>query len=226
VNLERNPQAGTVAPVGAASLLHRNDDARWPDDQGNDLESRYPGIAFRNLAADGASIGDVFGEQLPQLDESEEATLLTLTVGGEDLLSAFSNKPRPALLERIARDLAEAYELLVDAMRRARPNGMILLTTVLDPSDGTGRIPGVLGEVGTLPIHVLDGMNAHIRRLADGTPGTVLADAHARFMGHGASVPEEARWFWRRSLVELNAVGANEMRRVWRDALDELELHG
>ena len=31
VALERVPEAGAVAPLGAASLLHRNDDARWPD---------------------------------------------------------------------------------------------------------------------------------------------------------------------------------------------------
>ena len=30
VALERRPQAGNVAPLGAASLLDRNDDARWP----------------------------------------------------------------------------------------------------------------------------------------------------------------------------------------------------
>src|SRR3954467_13502811 len=94
VALERDPGAGNVAPVGAASLLHQNDDARWPEDQGDDLATRYPGIEFRNLATDGATIGDVFGEQLTQLDASDAETLVTLSVGGNDLLSAFSNKPR------------------------------------------------------------------------------------------------------------------------------------
>lgn len=226
VALERDPQAGAVAPLGAASLLFQNDDARWPDDAGADLVTRYPGIALEQLAADGATIGDVFGEQLTQLREGDDATLVTLAVGTNDLLSALSNKPRASLLERIARDVAEAYELLLDAVRRARPDSLVLLTALYDPSDGLGRIPGILEDAGTLPLHVLDGFNAHLRRLADGTPGTAFADIHAHFRGHGASAAEDARWYWRRSLLEPSARGAHEIRRVWRDALDEAELAG
>jgi lysophospholipase L1-like esterase len=226
VALERDPAAGSVAPLGAASLLYQNDDARWPEEQGADLVTRYPGIELLNLAADGASIGDVFGEQLTQLEESDEATLVTLTVGSIDLLSAFSNKPRASLLERIARDVGEAYELLVDAIRRTRPTSFILLTSLYDPSDRLGRIPGVLEDAGVLPLHVLEGLNAQIRTLAEGTPGTAFADVHAHFLGHGASAPEGERWYWRRSLVEPGAVGAHEIRRVWRDVLDDAELRG
>jgi lysophospholipase L1-like esterase len=197
---------------------------RWPEEQGADLVSRYPGIELRNLASDGATIGDVFGEQLPQLAESEEESLVTLTIGGTDLLSAFANKPRASLLEAIARDVRDAYEFLLDAVRRARPNALIVLTTIFDPSDRLGRIPGVLEDAGKLPLDVLDGLNAHIRTLASGTPKVALADVYVHFLGHGASVPEEDRWYWRRSLVEPNAVGASEIRRVWRDALERAEL--
>jgi lysophospholipase L1-like esterase len=226
VALERSVAAGSVAPLGAASLLYQNDDARWPEEQGMDLVSRYPGIALRNLATDGATIGDVFGEQLPQLEESDEATLVTLTIGGNDLLSAFANRPRASLLDAIERDVAEAYEFLVDAIRRARSESLIILSTIYDPSDRLGRIPGVLEEAGKLPLEILDRMNAHIRRLAGGTPNAVVADVYAHFLGRGASVPESDRWYWRRSLIEPNATGAHEIRRVWRDALDEEELRG
>ena len=220
VALERIAEAGAVAPLGAASLLHRNDDARWPEEQGADLVSYYPGITFANLAADGATIGDVFGEQMPQLEESDERTLITITAGGNDLLSAFANRPRLSLLESIARDVGEAFEFLLDSVRRARPNALILLTTIYDPSDRLGRIPGVLEAAGAMPLHVLDGLNERIRTLARGTPGVRLADVYAHFLGHGASVQPEDRWYWRRSLVEPNAQGAHEIRRVWRDALD------
>ena len=220
VALERVADAGTVAPLGAASLLYRNDDARWPEEQGADLVSYFPGIALINLATDGATIGDVFGEQLSQLEESEERTLVTITAGSNDLLSAFANKPRRSLLESIARDVADAFELQLDSVRRARPNGLILLSTIYDPSDRLGRIPGVLEGAGALPLPVLDGLNERIRTLARGTPGARLADVYAHFLGHGASVPQEDRWYWRRSLVEPNAEGAHEIRRVWRDALD------
>jgi hypothetical protein len=65
----------------------------------------------------------------------------------------------------------------------------------------------VLEEAGKLPLPVLDGLNAHIRTLARGTPGVALADVYERFLGHGASVAEADRWYWRRSLVEPNALG-------------------
>ncbi len=226
VALERDPGAGTVAAIGAASLLVQNDDARWPGEQGADLATGYPGVTLRNLAADGATIGDVFGEQLAQLDESDDGTLVTLTVGSNDLLSAFANKPRLSLLEAIARDVGDAYELLLDAIRHARPNSLVVLTTIYDPSDRMGRIPGVLDAAGKLPLAILDGLNARIRALADGTPNAALADVYAHFLGHGAAVPEEERWYWRRSPLEPNARGAHEIRRVWRDVIDEAELAG
>ena len=223
VALERDVHAGAVAPLGAASLLYRNDDARWPEETADDLITRHPGIAFANLASDGATIGDVFGEQLPRLVESEAASLITLTIGGNDLLSAFSNKPRLSLLEAIARDVAEAYEFLLDALHRARPNALVMLATIYDPSDGTGHIPGVLEQAGPLPLPVLDGLNARIRTLAAGTPRTALADVHAHFFGHGVTAPEDERWYWRRALIEPNAPGANEIRKLWRALVDPAE---
>jgi lysophospholipase L1-like esterase len=226
VALERDVTAGAVAPLGAASLLYQNDDARWPEEQGADLVSLHPGITLHNLASDGATIGEVFGEQLPQLEESDEPSLITLTIGGNDLLSAFANKPRATLLAAIARDVAEAYDLLLDAVRRTRPEALVVLSTIYDPSDGLGRIPGVLEEAGPLPLDILHRMNDHIRRLASGTPNTVLADVHERFLGHGVTAPEPERWYWRRSLIEPSALGAHEIRRAWRDAIDDAELGG
>jgi lysophospholipase L1-like esterase len=223
VALERVPTAGQVAPLGAASLLYRNAESHWPDEVGQDLVSRYPGIEFTNLATDAATIGDVFGGQLPELAPSDEPTLVTLTVGTHDLMSALANRPRGALLEAIARDVAGAYDALVDAIRAERPEALVLLTTVLDPSDRTGIIRGVLPEAGRLPLSVFDSLNAHIRERAAHEDGVALADAYIHFLGHGTTAPEEDRWFWGRSLLEPNARGANELRRVWLEAVDRAE---
>ena len=62
VALERVASAGNVAPLGAASLFYQNSEEQWPDEMGNDLSSLYPGIQLQNLATDGATIGEVFGE--------------------------------------------------------------------------------------------------------------------------------------------------------------------
>jgi lysophospholipase L1-like esterase len=226
VALERVPTAGRVAPLGAASLLYHNSEERWPEDVGNDLSSMYPGIEYVNLASDGATIGEVFGEQLPQVDDTADRVLITLTVGGTDLLSAFGNRPRKDLLAKIAADVAEAYDFLVDLLRGRFPNSTIILTTAYDPSDGTARIPGVFDNVPALPVHVLDQLNEHIRTLARGTPNALLADVHRHFLGHGMSAEESDRWYWRRSLLEPNARGASEIRRVWIDALTAAGLFG
>jgi hypothetical protein len=123
------------------------------------------------------------------------------------------------LLKKIAADVSEAYDFLVDLLRGRFPNATIILATVYDPSDGTARIPGVFDDVPELPMHVLDDLNDHIRRLARGTPNVLLADVYKHFLGHGMSAEESERWYWRRSLIEPNARGASEIRHVWLDAL-------
>ena len=220
VALERVVQAGAIAPVGAASLLHTNDVDRWPDFAGDDLVSRYPGIALINLCVDGATIGDVFSDQLLELQPAETETLITVTVGGNDLLSAFATHRRKPIMASIVRNIAQAYELLVTELARLRPRAEILVTTVYDPSDGTGMMPGVFEDAGVLPLEHLDTLNDHIRQLADRTPEVRLADVHAHFLGHGVTAPDAERWYWRRSLIEPSAQGASEIRRVWLGALD------
>ena len=220
VALERVTTAGKVAPLGAASLLYQNDDQRWPEDVGADLATRYPGIEYTNLAADGATIGDVFSEQLPAMAESDIPTLVTLTIGGEDIFSAYRNQPGGRLLKRIAQDVAQAYDALVGRLLELRPQALVLLTTMCDPSDRTGRIPGVLEDAGRLTLAPIDSVNRHIREVAEAGDRLVLADAYLHVLGHGASVPEPDRWYWRRSPLEPNAQGAHELRRVWREALE------
>lgn len=220
VALERRTSAGGIAPLGAASLLYKNSEEHWPDDTGNDLSARHSGIVFQNLASDGATIGEVFGEQLPALEDTDEPVLLTLTVGGNDLLSAFGNRPTAALLVQIVRDIGEAYEFLVDQLRARFPNATLVIATVYDPSDGTGKIPGVYDDRGRLPLESLHTLNDHIRAFAAGTPRVLLADVHAHFLGHGVTAPESDRWYWTRSLIEPNARGASEVRHLWLDVLE------
>ena len=220
VALERRASAGSVAPLGAASLLVRNDDARWPEFAGRDLASRWPRVSAQNLATDAATIGDVFGDQIDQLEESSEDAIVTITVGGNDLLSAYSSKPRQSLMERIVQDIAGAYDAMLDLVADKLPRARLVLTTVYDPSDRIGLFPGVLEDVGKLPLRHLDALNSHIRDAVAAREGAVLADVYAHFLGRGASVRQEDRWYWKRSLVEPSAMGASEIRRVWLDALE------
>jgi len=219
VALEWNARAGDVAPLGAASLFFQNVDERYPEFTGQDLATKFAGITRLNVSEDGATIGDVFGFQLPNVEPSDAPTLFTLSAGGNDLLSAFSNKPDHALLRNFVRDIADAFEFLVGSLRRARPNSALIVTTVYDPSDNTRRIPGFFDAAGPLPLESLHALNERIESIAQGTPRCAVADVHAHFLGHGVSAPVADRWYWKRSLIEPNARGASEVRRLWLDAL-------
>ncbi len=225
VALERVASAGHVAPLGAASLLYRNAEERWPEHVGDDLSTLLPGATYTNLAVDGATIGDVFGEQIDRIEPTDARVLVTLTIGSSDLWSAAGSKPRPGVLEHIVRDLTAAYKVLVGELLERLPNGTVLVTTVCDPSDRTARIPGVHDDA-PLPLTALDSLNDSIRGFAKSlpTPRLVLADAYAHFLGHGVSAAEEDRWYWRRSLIELNARGASELRDVWLASLRSAHL--
>ena len=207
-------------PLGAASLFYRNDPVYWPDFTSRDLSSQFPKIAFINLTSDGATIGDVFGAQLPELEENEEPVLVTLTVGGNDLLSAYAGKPSAAIMDRAVRDIIEGYRTLVHHVRERFPNAVMMLTTVYDPTDGTGKLPGVLPGVGKVPLHYLDALNDAIRELASSDDAMILADAHRHFLGHGVTAKARDRWYWRHSIIEPSSEGANEIRRLWLEALD------
>lgn len=200
-------------PLGAAALLFRNDDVRWPGFRGLDLQSLEPEAEFLNLAEDGAMIDDVATEELARLgrDSGDPGILLTLTAGGNDLLDALSAGRK---LES-AVDLAiKRYVDLVETIREELSRATLILTTVYDPTDGTGRLPG-LDAYGRLPLEQLDRFNQQIRETADAMPETAVADVHRHFLRHGLTAPEQERWYWDRNPIEPNARGASEIRRVW-----------
>jgi lysophospholipase L1-like esterase len=208
---------GRLDPLGAAALLHSNDDLRWPEFRGRDLDRLSPALEFLNLAEDGAMIDDVATEELARLghDSNDPGILLTLTAGGNDLLDALS-AGRP--LDREARRIERRYGDLVATMREELPAATLVLTTVYDPTDGTGHLPG-LERLGRLPLEHLHRFNDRVRGLARESERTLLADVHRHFLGHGMTSADGDRWYWRRNPIEPNAQGASEIRRVWLEAV-------
>lgn len=213
-NLDAPP--GRLDPLGAAALLHSNDDARWPEFRGRDLERLHPAMEFLNLAEDGAMIDDVATEELSRLgrDSDDPGILLTLTAGGNDLLDALASR-QP--LDREVRRIERRYTDLIATVLEELTAATLVLTTVYDPTDGTGRLPGL--ESGRLPVEYLDRFNQRVRVLARESGRILLADVHRHFVGHGANAPEGDRWYWRRSPIEPNARGASEIRRVWLETV-------
>ena len=215
--------------LGAASLLYRNDDEAWPEFRGRDLATRYPGIRFHNghdlgapadgetdnLTSDGATTEDVRAYQLPRVAPSEEPTLVTLTVGGNDMLQVLYRDPPP---RNLVAGMASRLRRILRDIKARRPNSLVLVTNVYDPSDGTNQLGD--GQRLDEPARWLADYNLQLRVAAADTDGALLADIHGPFLGHGLTAPPDERWYWRGSIIEPGARGASEVRRVWWDCLD------
>ncbi|MDP2528435.1 MAG: SGNH/GDSL hydrolase family protein [Candidatus Palauibacterales bacterium] len=219
---ERLPQ---MPPgLGAASLLHRNDDGRWPEFTCRDLVSVWPEVRYVALAEDGATTASVLRLQLPRLPEEVEGpVLVTLTAGGNDLVGLLDmgsagpalGAPDPAagLVEEAARTL----ERVVRELRTRFPSAALLVGTVYDPSDGTGDLGD--GVRRTRELEALATFNGRVEAIARGAGATVVP-IHHRFLGHGLTEPDVSnRWYWRHLVIEPSARGASEVRRLWLEAL-------
>jgi len=101
-------------------------------------------------------------------------------------------------------------------IRAAAPKALLVLTTVYDPTDGTGRMPGTRD---LLPVKFLHIFNDRVRAAARHIPNSAFADVHGHFMGHGITAREEDRWYWSGSIIEPGIMGASEIRRIWLDAV-------
>jgi len=84
------------------------------------IEQKRPGSTLVNLSAAGATTADAVNKQLPRLDGSR-ATLVTICVGVNDLLSG-----------REAKEFAENYETLVIKLRQ--PGRLIVVANLPDVS--------------------------------------------------------------------------------------------
>ena len=152
--VERGDPSYTGPPpggLGAVSLFFRNDDARWPEFAGRDPASLAPGIAFRNehqhtgprtiegdhFATDAATSTGVLAYQLARVPPSDERTLFTVTSGLFDVVQMMgAPNPPPTLVE----GMLSRTERLLRTIAGKRPDSLVLLGTVVDPSDGTGEL--------------------------------------------------------------------------------------
>lgn len=196
--------------LGAAELLVRNDDDIWPEFEGRDLSHLFHAVEFENAAIDGGTLDDLEGDQIRRLEEFTP-DLVTLTVGGNDLLAILDQRiPREAIVDAIE-DLQGRYSRAVERLRSAAPRALLILGTIYDPTDRTGTLPGWP----PVPVALLEPLNDTIRKIASRDPNIELSDIHSIFMGHGVTAPVEERYYWSESIIEPSMLGANEIRRDW-----------
>jgi lysophospholipase L1-like esterase len=210
---------------GGASLLFANRDDDFPEWRGRDLRTRDPGTTFSLLATDGATTRTLLEAQLPRLLALPvRPTVVTLTIGGNDLLAAYGDTPGARSV--IARVRAAVTRALPEISARLAPSGRLVLGTVYDPSDGTGDA----ARLGLPPwpdaVAVIEELNEALRTVAV-RQGAAVAEIAAAFQGHGllAGDPGQrsprpaSRELWFCNLIEPNAWGAGGVRAAFWAAL-------
>ena len=211
-----------ITGLGAPDLLVSNNDELWPEFNGRDLSSIFGPIGYQNLAVDGGTMETVLAYQLPRL-EGSAADLITLTVGGNDLLDMLLVAKSAAVITQRVAQLGARYRDIVSRVRAAVPEALLLVTTVYDPTDETGKLPDWGSDI---PISLLTPLNDTIREVASSDSRTLLSDVHHHFLGHGVSAPANERWYLSESIIEPSLDGASEVRRVWLDSLRAAEAFG
>jgi hypothetical protein len=110
------------------------------------------------------------------------------------------------------------------------PDTLILVATVYDPSDGSGDA-GRLGlPLWPEALELLTELNRALRTLAEDHQALV-ADVHARFLGHGLAAGDPTqpaarpsdRDLWYCDLIEPNAWGASEIRAAFWATLERAD---
>ncbi|CAA9348004.1 MAG: hypothetical protein AVDCRST_MAG16-2184 [uncultured Frankineae bacterium] len=210
---------------GGASLLFRNRDDDFPDWRGRDLSTGQPDAAFALLATDGATVETLERSQLARLDRLDRRpTLVTLTIGGNDVLSCYGDT-RTALAT--VAEVADAVtRVLAHLQAVLAPDARVVVGTVYDPSDGTADAERLHLPPWPDAVEVLAELNASLRRVA-AEGGAAVAEIARVFLGHGLlagdpSRPEArppARDVWFCSVIEPNAWGAGGVREAFWGAL-------
>jgi lysophospholipase L1-like esterase len=209
---------------GGASLLARNRDDDFPQWRGRDLATLDPHLSYHLLATNGGTTSTLLDSQLRWLERSALApTVVTLTVGGNDLLGAYGDTRRAREVVSVVRArVGQALVRLRGVLRQ--PSDLVIVGTVYDPSDGTGDA----SRVGLPPwprvVDVLAELNAELRGVA-AEQGARVADIHGYFLGHGLragnpaqSDPRPAnRDLWFCNVIEPNAWGASAVRAAFWD---------
>ena len=211
---------------GGASLLHTNRDDDFPEWRGRDLRTADPRTGLAMLALDGATRRTLLEVQLPRLAAMPPPSVVTLTIGGNDLLGAFGDT---AAARRVIDEVRQVVDRALERIRaRLAPAGRVVVGTVYDPSDGTGDT----ARLGLPPwpdgVATIAELNDALRTTAE-AHGAAVAEIAERFRGHGLAAGDprdpsprpanRALWFSR--LIEPTAWGADGVRAAFWAALQD-----
>lgn len=208
-------------PAGAASLLYR-DDRHFRGFAGQDLSTLNPGIKFIDFTRDGDTIDDILRDmpEILAVLKPMPKPVITITAGGNDFLEGLALIEGGALTwPELVQGIQSRYNRMVTLLENELPNAHIVLTTVYDPTDESGLLPGYGDK--PLPVDNVRYFNEYIATFA--TERIQIADVYTHFLGHGTSARSRERWYWPNSIIEPGARGASEIRRLWLEAIARFE---
>ena len=171
------------------SLLVNNSNT-WPDWDGIDLATRYPGINVVDVSEGGAWTGTVLNTQIEHLEEQltlplEGEVLVVMTVGGNDLQSVLMNPSGvDARLEKTVDNWRKIAAYFLDEQRF--PEGStVLMANVYEPTDSVGQVGNCFYglDISSL-LPSLHDANTQLRGLAKELGFSAL-DMRGTFLGHG-----------------------------------------
>ena len=210
---------------GAASLLFKNRASDFPEWNGRDFSSRHPDALFLALARDGATSEAVRYLQVAKLaEQSGRIELVTVTMGGNDLLQSYGDDASARLA---CQRLSNNGDALLGELRKIVGKSCpVLISTIYDPSDGTGDTAALNIAPWPSVLAWIDAYNNILRRLA-ADYDAILVDVRAAFQGHGLNAGDpsssEARPqnhdLYYCGVVEPNAWGASALRALWWNSL-------
>jgi lysophospholipase L1-like esterase len=206
---------------GGASLLFSNRDDDFPEWRGRDLRTADPLARFSLLATDGATTRTLVDAQLPRvLALGTRPTLVTVTIGGNDLLGVYGDtKAARAVISLVQKAVTRALSQIGDLLA---PSGRVVVGTVYDPSDGTGDAVRLGLPSWPDAVAVIEELNDALRGVA-AQQGATVAEIGEQFRGHGLLAgdprrPEprpQERNLWFCHLIEPNAWGAGGVREAF-----------
>lgn len=216
-----------------ASLLVNNTNT-WPDWDGIDLATRYPGIDVVDFSKSGAWTGTVLNNQIDQLEAQlslpfEGEVLVVITIGGNDLQSVLMNPSSVEdRLEKTVNNWRKIAEYFLD--EEHFPDGsFVLMANVYEPTDAVGQTENCffgLNISSLLPS--LHDANTQLRDLGEEVGFSVL-DMRGTFLGHGFnySDPTTPHYndddpsLWLSSgCIHPNPRGHHEIRAMFWRAID------
>lgn len=205
--------------LGAASLLYRNRDDRFPEFSGQDLLSLNPGTRRVVQARDGFTAEDVLAD-LGDLPTCSGPVLVTMTLGGNDCIR-YLNALTPTSIAM--GEFTARLSRILGQVRRLYRNLTLRMANIYDPTDGAGRVQSGHDRF-AVGLPMLGGVNRLLAQVA-AMHGGEIVDVCGHFLGHGARhadptcphyhAGDPSGWLMRD--IEPNPRGASELRRlIWR----------